>query len=54
MGPKYGPFGRLRRILGTLKGTYRVYARYIKVPALEGKDSLSPMNLQGERLPQVS
>ena len=34
MGHQYGPLGLFREILGTLKGTYRVYSRYIRIPGL--------------------
>ena len=31
MGPSYVPLG----LLGTLKGTYRVYIRYMRIPTLD-------------------
>ena len=34
MGPEDGPLGLSRGILGALKGTFRVYSRYIRIPGL--------------------
>ena len=39
MGPSYGPLGLFRGILGTLKGTYRSYSRYIRIPGLRAHTS---------------
>ena len=45
MGPFYGPLGFFRRIPGTLKGTYRVYSRYIRT---QGKGPI--LGVQGFNL----
>ena len=35
--PTIGPYSRVSRgILGTLKGSYRVYSRYVRIPRFKG------------------